>query len=378
MNSFSKKLSRYGIILLFVLAGWLRLVGRSEATPPSQFDDPVEQGRYLATIAGCVDCHTPLQAAFQDPTNLTAEQVRTLAFFSEDALDTARLFAGGKTFDLGPLGIINVPNLTPDAETGLGNWTDEEIKAAFQAGVRPDGRKLFPLMPYLVFNNMAESDADAIVAYLRSLPPVRNEVPSNAHIPTAQLPDLSVQPGITAPAPTETAARGRYLASAIMACGDCHTPTDPSSGQPMVETMYLAGGQPFEGPWGIVYGGNITPHPETGLGEWTDTEIKRVLSAGVSRDGRRLIVMPWQFFSAMTADDLDAIVYFLRNDLTPVENDVPAASVNPDFVEQVEIIPTEESGPNVALLAAAAVVLILLVVGLVLFTRRQSAVGGKQ
>jgi mono/diheme cytochrome c family protein len=371
MKQIGKNSARGGLILLIVVAALLALTGRSEATPPGQSDDLVEQGRYLTTIAGCVDCHTPLQTAYQDSANLTPAQVRTLALFGRDALDEERLFAGGKTFQLGPLGIINVPNLTPDPETGLGEWTDEEIKAAIRTGVGNDGRKLFPIMPYLVYNTMADSDVDAIVAYLRSLPPVQNEVPNNDHIPTDQLPDLTVQGAAVPPDPSDTAERGRYLVSSVMGCTDCHTPTNPETGQRMND-QFLGGGQPFEGPWGIVYGGNITPHDPAGLGDWTETEIKRVFAAGVRQDGRRLIVMPWQFFSEVTAQDLDAVVHYLRNDVTPVDNQVPAVAIDPAFVEYVEITTAPTNTPNTLLWVVAAIaILALLAAGAALFTRRR-------
>jgi mono/diheme cytochrome c family protein len=359
MNRIPKYGARVGLIFLIVLAALVAVTGRSQATPVRQFDDPVEQGRYLSLIGGCADCHTPLQAAYQDPTALTPAQIRTLAFFGRDAIDEERLLAGGRSFDLGPLGIINVPNLTPDPETGLGDWTDEEIKAAFLTGRHRDGRTLFPLMPYRVYNNMAESDADAIVAYLRSLPPIHNEVPDNDHIPTDQLPVLPLQEGIVSPDSSDTAERGRYLVRAVMGCTDCHTPNDPATGQPIME-QYLGGGQPFEGPWGIVYGGNITPHETAGLANWSDTDIRRVFAAGVRRDGRRLIVMPWQFFNEVTSEDMDAIVYYLRNDLEPVDNVVPAVAIDPAFVEYVELTAEPTSSPNttliVAVIAAAVII----------------------
>jgi mono/diheme cytochrome c family protein len=373
MNQIIRHGARYGLIFLIAWVAVFAVFGRSQASPVRQFDDPVEQGRYLTTIAGCVDCHTPLQAAYQDQAALTPAQIRTLAFFSQDTLDEERLFAGGKVFDLGPLGAINVPNLTPDAETGLGEWTDEEIKAAFLTGLHRDGRTLFPLMPYRVYNNMAESDADAIVAYLRSLPPIRNDVPSNDHIPTDQLRVLPRQTEIVAPDPADTAERGRYLVRGVMGCTDCHTPNNPQTGEPIME-QYLGGGQPFEGPWGIVYGGNITPHETSGLAGWSDTDIRRVFAAGVRRDGRRLIVMPWQFFGEVTPEDMDAVIYYLRHDLEPVDNQVPAVAIDPAFVEYVEIAaePADDSNTTIVVAGIIGAAVIVALAILAVFARRRS------
>lgn len=90
---------------------------------------------------------------------------------------------------------------------------------------------------------------------------------------------------------SDPAARGKYLAT-IAGCGGCHTPLDPQTGASMLE-KYMAGGQPYEGPWGIVYSANLTPDQETGLGKRTDADIRRVFHEGVLPDGRRVVLMPW-------------------------------------------------------------------------------------
>jgi mono/diheme cytochrome c family protein len=118
----------------------------------------VERGKYLASFGGCMDCHTPGY------------------FFGKPEMQ--RYLGGSEVgFEIPGLGVFYGPNLTPDKETGLGNWTDEQIVAAMQKGVRPDGRVLAPIMPWRALANLTKEDAGAIVAYLRSLPPVRNKVP---------------------------------------------------------------------------------------------------------------------------------------------------------------------------------------------------------
>ncbi len=119
--------------------------------------DRIARGKYLVTLGGCNDCHTPG------------------VFLGKP--DLKRFLAGSDVgFEL-PLGTFYGRNLTPDKETGLGNWTTEEIIIAITKGVRPDGRELASIMPWSSFAALTKEDADAIVAYLKSLPPIQNKVP---------------------------------------------------------------------------------------------------------------------------------------------------------------------------------------------------------
>jgi mono/diheme cytochrome c family protein len=118
----------------------------------------VKRGEYLVTLGGCNDCHTPGY------------------FFGKP--DKSRLLGGSEVgFAIPDLGVFHGPNLTPDSETGLGNWSADEIVAAITKGQRPDGRILAPIMPWHAFANLTRQDAYAIAAFLKSLPPVRNKVP---------------------------------------------------------------------------------------------------------------------------------------------------------------------------------------------------------
>jgi mono/diheme cytochrome c family protein len=121
-------------------------------------DPAVERGKYLVNVAGCNDCHTP-------------------GYFLGKP-DVARFLGGSEVgFEIPGLGVFHGPNLTPDKETGLGGWTDAQVLTALQKGTRPDGRMLAPIMPWHAFANLTPQDAQAIVAFLRSLPPVKNKVP---------------------------------------------------------------------------------------------------------------------------------------------------------------------------------------------------------
>ncbi|MGA8398400.1 MAG: c-type cytochrome, partial [Stellaceae bacterium] len=120
--------------------------------------DLVERGKYIATIGGCLDCHTP-------------------GYFLGKPDMTRYLGGSDVGFKVGDLGIFVGPNLTPDKETGLGSWTDAQIAAALTTGVRPDGRILAPIMPWRALAHLSKPDLAALVAYLRSLPPVSHKVP---------------------------------------------------------------------------------------------------------------------------------------------------------------------------------------------------------
>jgi mono/diheme cytochrome c family protein len=343
------------VAVILVLAMLAPLAG---AQPVRQGTDPVSRGKYLTTIAGCIDCHTPLGP--------------------DGKSDLTRAFAGGQLFDLGPLGKLFTKNLTPDKETGLGDWTDDQIKIAIRSGVEKNGVRLFPVMPYPLFNSMADADVDAIVAYLRTVPAVKNIVPERQlNIPAESLPNIPVRTGIVAPDPSDTAARGKYLLTAVIACTDCHTPVDPNTGAPIME-KYLAGGQPYEGPWGTIYGGNITPDKETGIGKWSDDDIKRVLRQGIlpeSQKYRRVILMPWTLWAGLTDQDTAAIVHYLRNGVPPVSNLVPAPKLKEGIAEYVPLPVTSNSNPTAIVIVALVVVGVGL--GAFVMLRRRSSAAAK-
>jgi mono/diheme cytochrome c family protein len=124
----------------------------------AQSDTQIERGKYLVQIIGCGDCHTP-------------------GGFSPKP-DTKRSMAGSDDeIQVTGVGVFVPPNITPDKTTGIGNWTAEQIVKAITTGVRPDGRILSPAMPWSDFARLTKSDAAAIAAYLKKLPPVRNKVP---------------------------------------------------------------------------------------------------------------------------------------------------------------------------------------------------------
>ena len=145
---------RYGIVGTVCAA----VVGLVSVTSASAQQSQVERGKYLVTLGSCTDCHT-LGYFFGKP-------------------EMARSLGGSEVgFEIPGLGVFHGPNLTPDAETGLGNWTIAQIVTAIQTGKRPDGRELAPIMPWRAFANLTKDDVTAIAVFLKSIPAVKNKVP---------------------------------------------------------------------------------------------------------------------------------------------------------------------------------------------------------
>jgi mono/diheme cytochrome c family protein len=145
---------RYGIVGTVCAA----VVGLVSVTSASAQQSQVERGKYLVMLGSCTDCHTPGY------------------FFGKP--DMARYLGGSEVgFEIPGLGVFHGPNLTPDSETGLGNWTIAQIVTAVQTGKRPDGRELAPIMPWRAFANLTKDDVTAIAVFLKSIPAVKNKVP---------------------------------------------------------------------------------------------------------------------------------------------------------------------------------------------------------
>ena len=285
----------------------------------------IERGEYLARIARCVACHTPTMEEFTAE-ELTKEQEITLALYNFSTLDVEdNLLAGGNRFNLGPAGAVFASNLTSDEGTGLGGWTDEEIEAALRIGVAPDGRRLHPIMPYNSYYSWPQSDIDAIIAYLRTVPAIENEVDRTGPEGDSEPREMPSAEDLAETPPEDLVELGEYLVVDVMRCTGCHTPRDQTTGLPDT-TMLMAGGQAFEREFGIVYGGNVTPHEETGIGTWEDSDIARVFREGVRIDGRRLVLMPWQDYSIISGDDLEAVIAYMQA-LEPIDNEVPVPAL---------------------------------------------------
>jgi len=272
--------------------------------------EKIARGMYLANhVTVCIDCHS----------------TRNFDYYS-GPLEPGTEGKGGAEF-VETIGTLYAPNITPAA---IGNWTDGEILHALTAGVNKDGQALFPLMPYPIYSALSQDDAEAIVAYLRTLPPIQNEVkrsqlnfPLNLIVRTLPKP-YEPQPR---PATSDTLAYGKYL-NTVAGCHFCHTPVD-EQGQPL-PGMDFAGGQEFRFPWGkVVRSANITPEQDTGIGAWdkeyfvgrfkeyTDSAASHIPTPNQDDN----TVMPWTMYAGMTEEDLGAIFAYLRT-VTPVRNEV--------------------------------------------------------
>ena len=248
----------------------------------------LERGRYLVEVTGaCGNCHTPMGPQGPLP---------------------GRNLAGGTVFDEPPFRAV-ASNITPDPETGIGRWTDAQIATAIREGKRPDGSLIGPPMPFGFYRGLADRDVAAMVAYLRTVPPVRNATERSVYRIT--LPPSYGPPVGSVPPPADTpVARGAYLAGAVAHCLECHT---PMVGGHSDMTRLGAGGMEFPGPWGVSVARNITPHAN-GLGGWSDAEIIRAVTEGVSRDGRQLAPpMAFWAYRNMTRQDLTDLVAYLRS-----------------------------------------------------------------
>jgi mono/diheme cytochrome c family protein len=329
--------------------------------------EPLHRGEYLKSVMVCQLCHTPI-----NPDASYREDLHLAGGMKVSATD----------------GLYYSRNLTPDPESGLGNWSIEEVRMALTRGTGKNNRLLYPFdMPWLFFSNLTDQDAEAIAMYLKSLTPIYNKIappqPSGfwaslsrktrflfggertlqyhvgnfgerdpgkgKSIPVAEqgywsvLPPIGwipveqvikrARPELPVPPPSGSAVeeakrqRGRYLVS-IAPCALCHTPTVgtllPKASPALSGGLKISCGADITGCFGTVYAKNLTSDRETGLGGWTDQQIKRAVKSGITKDGRLMHwqAMPWDIFSNFTEADLEAIVAYLRS-LPPVRKTIP-------------------------------------------------------
>lgn len=252
--------------------------------------DLVKRGDYLVNgILTCGNCHTP-----KGPTGDITEKA----------------FSGGLSWDEPPFK-VTASNITQDKETGIGNYSDAQLKEVLRKGIKRTGVPVAMVMPSGFYEIMTDRDLDAVIAYLRTIKPVENAVPD----PIYRVPQgHPIPPGADKPFTEavlgDKVRQGFYLAT-IAHCMECHTPMGPHGRE--FATSLGAGGFEFAGPWGVSVSRNITASKEKGLGAWTDDEIKRAITQGISRDGSKLKPpMGYHYYATVSADDLDAIVAYLR------------------------------------------------------------------
>ncbi len=251
---------------------------------------PLERGTYLMqSIVNCGNCHTPQ---------------------NQDGLIPGMELAGGLPIEEPGVFMVFTPNITPDEGTGIGTWSDEDIARAIRECLRPDGAIIGPPMPCQVYRGLSDNDVDAIIAYLRQVPAVENEVqPSEYHVP---LPPAYGPPidSVADVDPADQLAYGEYLAGPLGHCTECHSSPGPM-GAPDLENALNQGGFPFHGPWGV----SVSP-PITGaaLERYSDEELVQIITTGVRPDGSQLLPpMGTYAYANMTDEDMAALIAYLRS-----------------------------------------------------------------
>jgi len=250
--------------------------------------------------------------------------------------------AGGREFDAteigglpGGFGFFYGSNVTPDPETGIGAWSDGELVRAIREGLDREGHLIFPVMEAEMYRGLSDEDTLALVAYMRSLPPVGNEVPaSRLSFAARALTALGVikpQPPITAPvvAPPRgaTAEYGKYLAWHASGCAGCHTPRSPNTGQYDMTQPFAGGLFPLPEEGFSTTGSNLTPDVATGIGDWTEEEYMTAMRIGVRPDGTVMLpFMPWPLYNRWSEEDLRAVWLYLRS-LEPIAHEVLASTL---------------------------------------------------
>lgn len=277
----------------------------------AQDADILARGEYVFRAANCQSCHT-------------------------DVKNDGPLLAGGRALET-PFGTFYGPNITPDPNHGIGDWSDADFIAALRHGRAPDGRLYFPVFPYTSFTKMTDADMRALKAYIFTLPPVaRPSRPHEIYFPFGWRflmtfwKWLNFTPGAFAPDPARSATwnRGAYLVEALGHCGECHTPRGITGARD--RSMAFAG--TAEGPDGDPVP-NITPHPETGIGAWSDGDLIFLFQTSLLPDGDSVGGLMAEVVENSTRHlseaDLEAIVAYLRS-LEPIRNRVGKAPEDDD------------------------------------------------
>lgn len=317
-----KVLKVVGILLAVLILAVVGLAAYVKFALPNVGDAPdmkvestperLQRGEYLAHhVLMCADCHS----------------TRNWNEFSGPPVP-GTLGKGGDVFNekMGFPGTYYAANITP---AGIGNWTDGELFRAITTGVRKNGKPIFPVMPHRNYGQLDEEDIKAVIAYVRSIPAINNKVPeSESNFPMNFIintipakANLSKRPPVS-----DSVAYGKYMITAS-ACAECHTPFE--SGK-FIEEFHLAGGRIFEMPAGTLTSANITPDPETGIGNWTkEMFLQRFRLYRDSANAHQKVdfmkeynsIMPWTMYAGMTDEDLGAIYTYLRT-LKPIKHKI--------------------------------------------------------
>ena len=288
------------VIVVFVsLSLWVGFSSKKAARKFEPTAARLERGRYIVEgVAHCFECHSDVD--WETP----------------GGQPKAGWKGSGTEFTKYGFPWLVAPNITPDVETGAGTWTDEQFARAIREGIGHDGRRLFPVMPYMYFRQMSDEDLASVIVYVRSIEPVHNALPTTS-IPEPVKASLPAHQPINESVPSpDLSKRGEYLVT-LGGCSSCHTPW--RNGGP-IPRMAFAGGTTFKGPWGEVNSANITPDP-SGIGYYDEALFIKTLRTGHVGARQLSSIMPWGYFRNMTDDDLKTIFAYLRT-LPPVQHRV--------------------------------------------------------
>ena len=310
------KLTKFVLLPAIILAGllmvgigatmgWATILGpRIRPTTDRQFErtpERIARGEYLVLGENvCMHCHTPLDMS------------RTGAPPREDML------GAGQRFPVIDGVAALAPNITPDKETGIGSWTDDEIARAIREGVDKDGKALYPLMPYDLYRQLSDEDVASIVVYLRSLKPIHNELPKmDPGFPLRYIIRNMPQPVIEPVSYrfANSVERGKHLA-AVSACVACHTPHDEQH-QPLAGLDFAGGDVMRDMPTPAVPS-NLTPDA-SGIGGFTREQFRQTLRTGNNGSRQLHPLMPYCAYARLKDEDIDAIYDYLRT-LKPVKH----------------------------------------------------------
>ena len=284
--------------VLVCLAVWS--VGCSSEGPGTA---RLERGRYLVEgVMACFACHSDVD--WQAPGAPPREGRKGAgAVFPEEGI---------------PFKVV-APNITPDPETGIGRWTDEQLGRAIRDGIGHDGRVLFPVMPSHSYRVLSDDDLAAVISYLRSLPPVKNS-PGATELPEPVRASLKALPPAGSVPPPDLSTpvkRGAYYAQ-LGDCSSCHTPSAPDM-SPLPGLEY-AGGFVMKGPWGEVASANITPDA-SGISYYDEAMFLNVMRTGKVQARKLNDIMLWGYFRHMTDEDIKSVFAWLQT-LKPVSHRV--------------------------------------------------------
>ena len=255
-------------------------------------ETPLERGTYLiGGIVACGNCHATRDASGK--------------------VEPGMELAGGTVFNA-PIFRAVAPNISPDLETGIGRWTDDQIIDAIRNGKRPDGTIIGPPMPIDFYRGMSDTDVRSLVAYLRASAPVRHPVEKSVYkipLPPNYGPAVTSVPDVP---PDDRVAYGHYLATSLGHCLECHTPRGPD-GQLQLDKIG-AGGQEIEVPWtgALVVTSNLTSANPNGIAKWTDQQVKTAIARGDRPDRPLVRLMAFDWYQTISDRDLDALVAYLR------------------------------------------------------------------